>query len=75
MTKIVRKLRPTDFWRIGEHESWFSDMSAKGLHLQKMGLHFAHFIKGDPKQMEYGIEVTKKKEMPFEQSEMYEEIG
>ncbi len=75
MTKIVRKLRPTDFWRIGEHESWFSDMSAKGLHLHKMGLHFAHFKIGDPKRMEYRIEVTKKKGMPYEQSEMYEEIG
>ncbi|MEG0383781.1 MAG: DUF2812 domain-containing protein [Solibacillus sp.] len=75
MTKIVRKLRPTDYWRIGEHESWFSDMSAKGLHLHKVGIHFAHFKKGDPKRMEYRIEVTQTKEMPYEQSNMYEVNG
>lgn len=30
MTKMVRKIRPTNYWRIGEHESWFSDMSLQG---------------------------------------------
>ncbi|ATP40574.1 hypothetical protein CSE16_11215 [Solibacillus sp. R5-41] len=75
MTKIVRKVRPTDYWRIGEHESWFADMSAKGLHLYKMGTHFAHFKKGVPKRMEYRIEVTQTKEMSYEQSNMYEENG
>lgn len=75
MTKIVRKVRPADYWRIGEHESWFSDMSAKGLHLHKMGIHFAHFKKGDPKRMEYRIEVTQTKEMSPEQSNLYEANG
>lgn len=75
MTKIVRKVRPADYWRIGEHESWFSDMSAKGLHLHKMGTHFAHFKKGEPKRMEYRIEVTKSKGISDEQVKMYEESG
>lgn len=75
MTSIVRKLRPNDYWRIGEHESWFSDMSLQGLHLHKMGTTFAHFKKGDPKRMEYRIEVTKNKSISDEQIEMYEENG
>ncbi|MEK4425656.1 DUF2812 domain-containing protein [Solibacillus sp. FSL K6-1523] len=75
MNKNVRKVRPADYWRIGEHESWFSDMSAKGWHLHKMGIQFAHFKKGDPKRMEYRIEVTEKKGMSLEQSEMYEGNG
>ena len=75
MTSIVRKLRPSNYWRIGEHESWFADMSLQGLHLHNMGTTFAHFEKGEPKKMEYRIEVTKNKSISDEQIEMYEENG
>ena len=75
MTNIVRKLRPTDYWRIGEHESWFSDMSLQGLHLHKMGTNFAHFKKGEPKRIEYRIEVVKNKSISDEKIDMYEENG
>ncbi|WP_010676786.1 DUF2812 domain-containing protein [Bacillus timonensis] len=75
MIKTVRKLRPSDYWRIGEHESWFQDMAAKGFHLKKMGLYFAHFAKGEPKKMRYRIEVSMKKRMSPEQIEMYSESG
>ncbi len=75
MTKIVYKVRPADYWRIGEHESWFSAMSLKGLHLCKMGTYFAHFKKGDSKRMEYQIEVTKNKRISDEQIDMYKESG
>jgi hypothetical protein len=75
MTKLVRKIRPVDFWRIGEHESWFSDMAKEGLHFHTMGTHFARFIKGEPKEMEYRIEVTPKKEISDDQIMMYEENG
>lgn len=37
LSKIVRKWRPDDYWRIGEHESWFQDMALEGLHLKKIG--------------------------------------
>lgn len=37
MDKVVRKLRPSDYWSIGEHESWFADMASQGLHLKKWG--------------------------------------
>lgn len=64
-----------DYWRIGEHESWFSDMSLQGLHLHKMGTHLVHFKKGEPKQMEYRIEVKRKKLISDEQIDLYEENG
>lgn len=75
MSKIVRKLRPSDYWRIGEHESWFTDMAAKGLHLKKMGIHFVQFVKGEPKKVRYRIEVSIKKKIAPEQIQMYAESG
>jgi Protein of unknown function (DUF2812) len=75
MNKTVRKLRPSDYWRIGEHESWFHDMAAKGFHLKKMGLYFAHFVKGEPKKVRYRIDVSLKKKITPEQIEMYSDSG
>lgn len=75
MNKTIRKLRPSDYWRIGEHESWFADMAAKGLHLTKMGIHFAKFAKGEPKNMRYRIDVSIKKKVSLEQVQMYAESG
>lgn len=75
MDKTVRKIRPSDYWRIGEHESWFQDMAAKGFHLKKMGLRFAHFVKGDPKEMRYRIDVAVNKNIASEQIEMYMDSG
>ena len=75
MNKTIRKFRPSDFWRIGEHESWFSDMASKGLHLKKVGISFAHFTKGEPRQMKYRIDVLNYKNITSEQKEMYSESG
>lgn len=75
MNKTVHKLRPSDYWRIGEHESWFQDMAAKGLHLKKMGIHFAKFVKGEQKKMRYRIDVSIKKKITPEQIQMYAESG
>lgn len=75
MNKIVHKLRPSDYWRIGEHECWFADMAAKGFHLKKMGLYFAHFVKGEPKKMKYRIDISIKKKISLEQINMYAESG
>lgn len=75
MNKTVRKLRSSDYWRIGEHESWFQDMAAKGFHLKKMGLRFAHFVKGEPKKMRYRIDVAINKKNTPEQIEIYADSG
>lgn len=39
-------------WNIGKYESWFSDMSAKGLHLKKLGKIYATFEKGEESKYE-----------------------
>ncbi|WP_273129397.1 DUF2812 domain-containing protein [Bacillus weihaiensis] len=75
MNKTVHKLRPSDYWRIGEHESWFQDMAAKGLHLKKMGIHFAKFVKGEQENRRYRIDVSIKKKITTEQIQMYAESG
>jgi hypothetical protein len=75
MNRTVYKLRPSDYWRIGEHESWFSDMAAEGLFLKKMGRQFVQFEKGEPKNMRYRIDASIKNKIPAEQIEMYAENG
>lgn len=75
MNKVIRRLRPRDYWRIGEHESWFTDMAAEGYHLKKMGLKFAKFVKGEPKKMKYRIDVTINKKISPDQKQMYAESG
>ena len=71
----VRKLRPADFWKVGEHESWFSDMSEQGLHISEIGTHFAKFKKGERKQMEYRLELAKDKYISNDKIVLYKENG
>lgn len=73
--KVVLKLRPSNYWRIGEHESWFSDMAKEGLHLRKVGSMFVHFIKEEPKETRYRIDAIYNKEITLEQQQMYVESG
>lgn len=73
--KVVLKLRPSNYWRIGEHESWFSDMAKEGLHLRKVGSMFVHFIKEEPKETRYRIDAVHNKEITLEQQQMYVESG
>ncbi|UII54242.1 DUF2812 domain-containing protein [Cytobacillus spongiae] len=75
MGKMVWKLRPSDYWRIGEHESWFSDLAAKGLHLNKMGVLFVKFEKAEPKQMRYRIDISMNKKLTEDQIIMYKDNG
>jgi hypothetical protein len=75
MGKTVCKLRPGDYWRIGEHESWFTDMAAEGLHLKKMGLHFVRFAKGKPKKMRYRVDISPNNEITPEQKQLYADSG
>jgi uncharacterized membrane protein len=74
MSKTVLKLRPNDYWKIGEHESWFTDMAAKGLHIKKTGLIFAKFEKGESMDIRYRIDVVKDS-LTDEQKSLYKEYG
>ncbi|MEG0308784.1 MAG: DUF2812 domain-containing protein [Clostridium sp.] len=76
MKKLIKKLKPCDFWRIGETESWFTDMAAKGLHLQSIGPRFAKFEKSQSKRMKYRIEIALNKDhITGEQIQSYRECG
>ena len=75
VNKVKNMLRPTDFWRIGEHESWFSDMAQQGLHLKKVGIQFFKFTKGEPKQMKYRIDLSQGEKIATEQKEIYSQSG
>lgn len=75
MNKTVYKIRPSDYWRIREHECWLADMAAEGFHLKKMGIHFAKFDKGEPKKTKYRIDVSIKKKIRPDQIRMYSEYG
>lgn len=73
--KTVYKLSPSDYWRIGELESWLSDMAAEGLFLKKLGRQFVKFEKADPKNMRYRVVVLINEEISTEQVDMYGEKG
>ena len=63
MAKKVRKLLVDQRWHIGEHESWFSDMAQEGFHLKKVGWLFAHFEKGNPKDVRYRIDTSSNRKI------------
>ncbi len=53
--KRVLKFQIKDYWKIGEHENYFSDMAKKGFHLEKINALFMYFIKSKPQNMRYRI--------------------
>ena len=75
MTRTVRKMLLGDLWRIGEYESWFSDMAGEGYHLRKIGYLFAHFEKGDSENIRYRIDTSWNKNISEEQKELYTKGG
>ncbi len=74
---MAYRIRPSDVYRIGEHESWFTDMAKNGLHLEKMGVGLAHFRKGTPKAMRYRIDLFPGMEDPLgeHQKDFYRQYG
>lgn len=75
LSKIVRKWRPDDYWRIGEHESWFQDMGLEGLHLKSIGYNIAKFEEGEPKKTKYRIDIYQGEHTNKEQKQFYAESG
>ncbi len=62
MNKNIRKFFWGDLSHIEECEEYFSDMSREGLHLEKIGRFFLYFQEGDPKNLNYRIDLAKKDE-------------
>ena len=56
MTKCKRKLLPAEPYEIDALESWFSDLSAEGLHVQKANALFATFTEGEKKRLLFRME-------------------
>ena len=56
MTKCKRKLLPAEPYEIDALESWFSDLSAEGLHVQSANALYATFAEGEKKRLLYRME-------------------
>jgi hypothetical protein len=74
MGKIVRKLMLDSIYAVGRNESWFTDMSKRGLHLKKFGRLFVYFEKGEPKDTRYRMDIFMQAPSQ-ERLDMYEECG
>lgn len=73
-----RKWIPVEPYEIGALESWFSDLSAEGLHLYDTNTFFATFAEKEPHRMMYHIEPKNPyhdDRPPNPQMEQYEEKG
>jgi len=75
MRKEIIKRTPGEYWQIGMLESWFSDMAKEGLILRTFWGNSARFIKGEPLQMRYRIDICQNREKSHEQAELYAESG
>jgi len=75
MRKEITKIAPGEYWQIGILESWFSDMAKKGLILKTFRGNSARFIKGEPLQMRYRIDISPNVQKLQEQVELYAESG
>ena len=78
MGKHVVKFYMTDVSRMGEMESWLTDMAAQGLHLVKLGWGtiFATFKKGEPADIHYRIDIDFHPDAPKKDKiALYEESG
>ena len=56
MTKCKRRLLPAEPYEIDALESWFSDLSAEGLHVQSANALYATFAEGEKKRLLYRME-------------------
>ena len=56
MTKCKRRLLPAEPYEIDALESWFSDLSSEGLHVQKANALFATFTEGEKKRLLFRME-------------------
>lgn len=60
MYKLVRRLLFGELYNINEYEGYFSEMSAMGFHIKKIGKFFLYFEEGEPKYLKYRIDMVKK---------------
>jgi len=51
----VYRLRPKSYWKLAEHEIWFSKMARNGLHIKEVGAYFIKLEKGEPKKTQFKV--------------------
>ena len=66
MFKTILKRSYLGEWKIGENESWFSDMSAEGLHLTGFSYsgESARFERGEPERHKYRVDFAASEQIP-----------
>jgi len=62
MEKITRRFLFGDLFNLQAYEEYFSKMSKKGLHLQRLGKFFMYFKEGNPDNINYRIDMVEKDE-------------
>jgi Protein of unknown function (DUF2812) len=72
---VTYRSRFYEYWRIGEQESWFEDMALQGLHLDEIGLIFAKFEKGEPKETKYRIGISPNEDIVQKEKIHYSQRG
>ena len=74
MGKIKRKLKSVSPYNIEEFESWLSYNAGRGLFLYEIGEYFCRFKKGEPKKMEYRVDLVFEKSS-YEKIQLYKDAG
>lgn len=70
MNQTVKKIRNINLYSLGAFESWLSDMAQTGLHLIKINYTTCSFLKSEPANMEYRLEISSGP-LSEEQKELY----
>ena len=74
MKNRVKKLIFEDLLQIGRTECWLEDMAREGLHLEKVNKWSAVFLRGEPAEVRYRVDVSPNPPEPA-QITLYQESG
>lgn len=63
-------------WALAQRESWYAELAARGLRVQKAGAMLTRFAPAPPARLRYRFEVgSDEGGLPAGQKEFYEECG
>ena len=63
-------------WALAQRESWYAELAARGLRVQKAGAMLTRFAPAPPARLRYRFEVgSDEGSLPAGQKEFYEECG
>lgn len=76
MAKTLRKIWWFDSFQIEAAQAWLEDMAVGGWHLRKLGLIFAYFQEGEPREVRYRCEIIDRRRGDLaERIEIYQAAG